>query len=124
MISSVAFAEANRDERTDKQKDMIQTDNPAKAFGEQKDDIRRGMTKKELLEIFPRKTQLGYRKGVKKEWFTFSDPEDKDGKGKITFYLKNSRVVGWKKHNGELKEMQDELDKLNNQTWDDTLDLH
>lgn len=116
MVSSIALAQVNRDERTDKQKDMIQTDNPTKAFEDQKDVIHHGMTKPELYKLFPKENQIGHSKKGSKEWIYFTDPDSKDANGKIAVYLKNSKVISWKKQNKQLKKIQDELDKLNNQT--------
>ena len=85
LISSLAFAES----QTDKEK---QREEFATALGV----VYVGMPKEALYKVYTDLQQKGYRKDGRDEWITFTDWMSEEQGSRITFYLRDGKVKGWK----------------------------
>ena len=87
FISSLVFADTKPEPLTRQNAEQLAT-----AMGV----VYVDMSKEALYQVFTKEGQKGYYKEGNEEWITFSDWTTEKPGDKITFYLRDGKVKGWK----------------------------
>ena len=93
LISSLAFAETHIDAKF---KLRPEKEEQAEKLATTLGVVYVGMPKAALYQVYTDLQQKGYRKDGRDEWITFTDWMSEEPGALITFYLRDSKVRGWK----------------------------